>query len=216
MNLDELLCDNNPVPDAITHYATNLNRFIHVIVDHRNDEIKQMLVTDFEQLFARSRTLPRCYETIMSLIQCSENMFDLQSRLVNTLHVPHPVSDSVSNGSEESQLQTPENHLRRSKRKRKPNPKYVEITRPPPMRKQAKLKRVHAYSRNEDFLLIKLFLQLGANWSTIKEKMGSERSTDSLRDRWARLQDWVLDLGKRIFYRIECLFIPIKGSATSR
>ena len=193
LNLDELFCDNNPVPDAITHYATNLNRFIHAIVDHQNDEIKQMLVTDFEQLFARSRTLPRCYETIMSLIDCSENMFDLQSRLANTIHVPHPVSDSISNGSEESKLQASESKLRRSKRSRKPNPKYVEITKPPPLRKEATLKRVYSYSRKEDYLLIKLFLQLGPDWYTIKEKMGSERSRDSLRDRWSRLQDWVLD-----------------------
>ena len=62
----------------------HLNKFLRAIVTHKHAEIRQMWVTDFEQLFARSKNLIRCYDTIMFVINCSETLFDLQSRLVNS------------------------------------------------------------------------------------------------------------------------------------
>ena len=114
-----------------------------------------MWVTDFEQLFARSKNLPRCYDTIMFVIDCSETLFDLQtcglalaqddsagSRYVFALFwkflrtSSQNEDESASNQSDEHQLvpvESPQAEtkvltLRRSSRKRKPLVKYSPST----------------------------------------------------------------------------------------
>lgn len=191
-DLDAMIDDFEPVPESIVQYAEHLNKFKDAITSHQHDDIRQMSITDFEQLFARSQQLPQCYDTIMLTINCSETLFDLHKRLTNTMPIIEQQHDSLTDSiSDQSSEVVKDPRLRRSTRLRKTIPTYTE--KPVPKRsRQAKFpfKRESSlkYTRGEDFQLIKLFLRLGDNFGAIKKKMNSPRTTDSLRGRWVRLQ----------------------------
>ena len=178
-----------PIPESVTQYAGRVNKFMNAITSHEDAEIRQMCVADFEQLFARSKNLPKCYNTIMLTIKRSKSLFDLQNLLVNLpseepesldFNPPKsdPASDSISNVSTEVSTNS---RLRRSPRTRRFS-SFTEKSVPKRRRGNLPFKRTSSinYRRAEDFILVKPALLNGNDWHTIKNNMNSPRSKKSL------------------------------------
>ena len=186
-----------PIPESIIQYAGRVNKFMNAITSHEDAEIRQMCVVDFEQLFARSKNLPKCYKTIMLTIKRSETLFDLQNRLVNmpseepesldfNSQKSDPASDSISNVS--TKVAT-DSRSRRSTRTRRFPSSFTKKSVPKRSRGNLPFKRTSSinYRRAEDFKLVKLALLNENDWSTIKKNMNSPRSKKVyVNPRWLR------------------------------